>query len=93
MASWTLGVNCNTCTSLNKGSIVRQQSRCPATLSCSCSAAGVVLVEVQELVLGLVKPHIDGFSPWRQPVQVPAQSCPSVELINTPNQLGVTKIP
>ncbi|KAK4832969.1 hypothetical protein QYF61_026795 [Mycteria americana] len=50
---------------------------------------GVVVTQVQDLALGLVKPHTTGPSPSIQPVQVPLQSLPSLQQINTPAQLGV----
>ncbi|KAK4810577.1 hypothetical protein QYF61_007314 [Mycteria americana] len=50
---------------------------------------GVVVVQVQDLALGLVEPHTIGPSPSIQPVQVPLQSLPPLQQINTPTQLGV----
>ncbi|KAK4815348.1 hypothetical protein QYF61_000180 [Mycteria americana] len=50
---------------------------------------GVVVTQVQDLALGLVKPHTIGPSPSIQPVQVPLQSLPPLKQINTPAQLGV----
>ncbi|KAK4806181.1 hypothetical protein QYF61_001104 [Mycteria americana] len=50
---------------------------------------GVAVAQVQDLVLGLVKPHTIGLSPSIQPVQVPLQSLPPLKQINTPAQLGV----
>ncbi|KAK4827050.1 hypothetical protein QYF61_013234 [Mycteria americana] len=50
---------------------------------------GVAVAQVQDLALGLVKPHTIGLSPWIQPVQVPLQSLPTLKQINTPTQLGV----
>ncbi|KAK4823194.1 hypothetical protein QYF61_027203 [Mycteria americana] len=50
---------------------------------------GVVVAQVQDLALGLVKPHTIDLSPWIQPVQVPLQSLPTLKQINTPAQLGV----
>ncbi|KAK4831320.1 hypothetical protein QYF61_016809 [Mycteria americana] len=50
---------------------------------------GVVVAQVQDLALGLVEPHTIGTSPWIQPVQVPLQSLPTLQQINTPAQLGV----
>ncbi|KAK4824481.1 hypothetical protein QYF61_015879 [Mycteria americana] len=50
---------------------------------------GVTVAQVQDLALGLVKPHTIGPSPSIQPVQVPLQSFPTLKQINTPAQLGV----
>ncbi|KAK4816629.1 hypothetical protein QYF61_019328 [Mycteria americana] len=50
---------------------------------------GVVVTQVQDLALGLVKPHTIDLSPSIQPVQVPLQSLPTLKQINTPAQLGV----
>ncbi|KAK4832478.1 hypothetical protein QYF61_023525 [Mycteria americana] len=50
---------------------------------------GVVVAQVQDLALGLVKPHTIDPSPSIQPVQVPLQSLPTLQQINTPAQLGV----
>ncbi|KAK4820374.1 hypothetical protein QYF61_025450 [Mycteria americana] len=50
---------------------------------------GVAVAQVQDLALGLVKPHTIGPSPSIQPVQVPLQSLPPLKQINTPAQLGV----
>ncbi|KAK4822050.1 hypothetical protein QYF61_008859 [Mycteria americana] len=50
---------------------------------------GVAVAQVQDLALGLVKPHTIGPSPSIQPVQVPLQSLPTLQQINTPTQLGV----
>ncbi|KAK4829526.1 hypothetical protein QYF61_005165 [Mycteria americana] len=50
---------------------------------------GVVVDQVQDLALGLVKPHTIHPSPSIQPVQVPLQSLPTLQQINTPTQLGV----
>ncbi|KAK4806883.1 hypothetical protein QYF61_012604, partial [Mycteria americana] len=50
---------------------------------------GVVVAQVQDLALGLVEPHAIGPSPSIQPVQVPLQSLPTLQQINTPAQLGV----
>ncbi|KAK4811485.1 hypothetical protein QYF61_010384 [Mycteria americana] len=49
----------------------------------------VAVTQVQDLALGLVKPHTIGPSPWIQPVRVPLQSLPPLKQINTPAQLGV----
>ncbi|KAK4829505.1 hypothetical protein QYF61_005144 [Mycteria americana] len=50
---------------------------------------GVAVAQVQDLALGLVKPHTIDLSPSIQPVQVPLQSLPCLKQINTPTQLGV----
>ncbi|KAK4819006.1 hypothetical protein QYF61_022837 [Mycteria americana] len=50
---------------------------------------GVAVAQVQDLALGLVKPHTIDLGPWIQPVQVPLQSLPTLKQINTPAQLGV----
>ncbi|KAK4818808.1 hypothetical protein QYF61_019737 [Mycteria americana] len=50
---------------------------------------GVAVAQVQDLALGLVKPHTIDLSPSIQPVQVPLQSLPTLQKINTPTQLGV----
>ncbi|KAJ7409670.1 hypothetical protein BTVI_55946 [Pitangus sulphuratus] len=48
---------------------------------------GVVVAKVQDPALGLVEPF--GISPTLQSVQVPLQSPPAFQLIDTPLQLGV----
>ncbi|KAK4824396.1 hypothetical protein QYF61_014056 [Mycteria americana] len=45
---------------------------------------GVAVAQVQDLALGLVKPHTIHPSPSIQPVQVPLQSLPTLQQINTP---------
>ncbi|KAK4829997.1 hypothetical protein QYF61_008167 [Mycteria americana] len=50
---------------------------------------GVVVAQVQDLALSLVKPHTVDLGPSIQPVQVPLQSLPTLKQINTPAQLGV----
>ncbi|KAK4810059.1 hypothetical protein QYF61_007223 [Mycteria americana] len=50
---------------------------------------GVVVTQVQDPTLGLVEPHTIDLSPSIQPVQVPLQSLPTLQQINTPTQLGV----
>ncbi|KAK4817223.1 LOW QUALITY PROTEIN: hypothetical protein QYF61_004134 [Mycteria americana] len=50
---------------------------------------GVAVAQVQDLALGLVEPHTIDLGPWIQPVQVPLQSLPPLQQINTPAQLGV----
>ncbi|KAK4821762.1 hypothetical protein QYF61_000823 [Mycteria americana] len=49
---------------------------------------GVVVTQVQDLALGLVKPHAIDFGPSMQAVQIPLQSFPTLKQINTPAQLG-----
>ncbi|KAK4820565.1 hypothetical protein QYF61_001628 [Mycteria americana] len=49
----------------------------------------VAVAQVQDLALGLVKPHTIDLGPSIQPVQVPLQSLPPLKQINTPTQLGV----
>ncbi|KAK4810322.1 hypothetical protein QYF61_018264 [Mycteria americana] len=50
---------------------------------------GVAVTQVQDLALGLVEPYTIGLGPSIQPVQVPLQSLPTLQQINTPTQLGV----
>ncbi|KAK4832234.1 hypothetical protein QYF61_021148 [Mycteria americana] len=50
---------------------------------------GVVVTQVQDPALGLVKPHTIGLGPSIQPVQIPLQSLPTLKQINTPAQFGV----
>ncbi|KAK4826382.1 hypothetical protein QYF61_008053 [Mycteria americana] len=50
---------------------------------------GVAVPQVQDLALGLVEPHTIGPRPSTQPVQIPLQSLPTLQQINTPTQLGV----
>ncbi|KAK4806839.1 hypothetical protein QYF61_005635 [Mycteria americana] len=50
---------------------------------------GVIVTQVQNLTLGLVKPHTIDLGPPIQPVQVPLQSLPPLKQINTLTQLGV----
>ncbi|KAK4825281.1 hypothetical protein QYF61_026082, partial [Mycteria americana] len=50
---------------------------------------GVAVAQVQDLAVGLVKPHTIDLGPSIQPVQVPLQSLPTLKQINTPAQLGV----
>ncbi|KAJ7423037.1 hypothetical protein WISP_35360 [Willisornis vidua] len=49
----------------------------------------VVVAKVQDPALGLVKPHPTGFRPSIQPVQIPLQSSPTLQQIDSPSQLGV----
>ncbi|KAK4814538.1 hypothetical protein QYF61_022257 [Mycteria americana] len=50
---------------------------------------GVVVTRVQDLALGLVEPHMIDLGPSIQPVQIPLQSLPTLEQIDTPTQFGV----
>ncbi|KAK4815221.1 hypothetical protein QYF61_022868 [Mycteria americana] len=50
---------------------------------------GVAVTQVQDLALGLVGSHTIDLGPSIQPVQVPLQSLPTLQQINTPAQLGV----
>ncbi|KAK4826384.1 hypothetical protein QYF61_008055 [Mycteria americana] len=50
---------------------------------------GVVVTQGQDPALGLVEPHTTGLSPSTQPVQIPLQSLPTLNQINSPAQLGV----
>ncbi|KAK4810503.1 hypothetical protein QYF61_004283 [Mycteria americana] len=50
---------------------------------------GIAVAQVQDLALGLVKPHTIGLGPSIQPVQIPLWSLPPLKQINTPTQLGV----
>ncbi|KAK4827238.1 hypothetical protein QYF61_015685 [Mycteria americana] len=50
---------------------------------------GAVVAQVQDLTLSL-KPHTIDLSPLIQPVQIPLQSLPTLEQINTPTQLRVS---
>ncbi|KAK4821776.1 hypothetical protein QYF61_000837 [Mycteria americana] len=50
---------------------------------------GVVVTQVQDPALGLVKPHTIDLGPSIQPVQIPLQSLPTLEHIDTPTQFGV----
>ncbi|KAK4827151.1 hypothetical protein QYF61_015105 [Mycteria americana] len=50
---------------------------------------GVVVTQVQDLALGLVKPHTIDLGPSIQPVQLPLQSLPPLKQINAPAQLVV----
>ncbi|KAK4825953.1 LOW QUALITY PROTEIN: hypothetical protein QYF61_003471 [Mycteria americana] len=60
---------------------------------------GLVVVQVQDLALGLVEPHTIGLGPWIQPVQVPLQSLPALKstlppnLVSSANLLRVHSIP
>jgi len=51
---------------------------------------GVVVTEAQDPAFGLAEPHTVGLSPSIQPVQIPLQSLPALQQIDTPTQLGVT---
>ncbi|KAK4814202.1 hypothetical protein QYF61_012439 [Mycteria americana] len=50
---------------------------------------GVAVAQVQDPALILVEPHTIDLGPSIQPVQVPLQSLPTLQQINTPAQLGV----
>ncbi|KAK4832371.1 hypothetical protein QYF61_022226 [Mycteria americana] len=50
---------------------------------------GLAVTQVQDLALGLVEPHTIGLGPLIQPVQIPLQSLPTLQQINTPAQFGV----
>ncbi|RMC08459.1 hypothetical protein DUI87_14703 [Hirundo rustica rustica] len=52
------------------------------------SAAGVVVSQVQDPALHHIKPYTIGLSPSIQPGQIPLQSLPVLQQINTPIQLG-----
>ncbi|KAJ7405902.1 hypothetical protein WISP_136832 [Willisornis vidua] len=58
--------------------------RFPATLPQTVVLYGIVVAAVQDLVLGLVEPHTNGFGPSVQPVQVPLQSPPTLWQIDAP---------
>lgn len=60
----------------------------PASLP-SLELQGVVVTQGQDLAFGLVVPHTLGLGPWLQPVQIPLQSLPDLQKINSPTQLGV----
>ncbi|KAJ7403659.1 hypothetical protein WISP_149712 [Willisornis vidua] len=45
--------------------------------------------KVQDLALGRVKLHPIGISPCLQPIQVPLQSSPAFQQVDTPSQFGV----
>jgi len=47
------------------------------------------VTQVQDSAFGLVKPHTAGLNSSIQPVQIPLQSLPTLQQINTPAQLGV----
>ena len=49
----------------------------------------VVVTQVQDPALGLVKPYTAGLGPSIQPLQVPLQSLSILKQINTPAQFGV----
>ncbi|GAB0205786.1 hypothetical protein GRJ2_003044200 [Grus japonensis] len=50
---------------------------------------GVVVTQVQDLALSLVKPHTAGLSSSIQPVQIPLQTLPTLKQIDTPTQFCV----
>jgi len=47
------------------------------------------VTEVQDLAFGLLEPYTVALGPSIQPVQIPLQSLPTLEQIDTPAQLGV----
>ncbi|KAK4808474.1 hypothetical protein QYF61_005791 [Mycteria americana] len=50
---------------------------------------GVVVTQVQDPTLDLVKPHTIDLGPLIQPIQIPLQSLPTLKQIDTPAQFGV----
>ncbi|TRZ24745.1 hypothetical protein HGM15179_002447 [Zosterops borbonicus] len=50
---------------------------------------GIVVANVQDPGIVFIKPRIPGLGPSTQPVQVPLQSPPTPQQINTPLQLSV----
>ena len=50
---------------------------------------GVVVAEVQDPAFGFVEPHLIGFSPAIQPVQIPLQGLATPRQIDISSQLGV----
>ncbi|KAK4822811.1 hypothetical protein QYF61_020094 [Mycteria americana] len=65
------------------------QAACQPLFPKPVALHGVVVAQVQDLALGLVKPYTIDLGPSIQPVQVPLQSLPTLQQINTPTQLGV----
>ncbi|KAJ7412692.1 integral membrane protein dgcr2 idd [Pitangus sulphuratus] len=61
------------------------QTLCPQPVALQ----GVVVTQVQDLAFCLIEPYVISFSTSIQPVQIPLQSLPRVQQINTPTQLGV----
>ncbi|KAK4815185.1 LOW QUALITY PROTEIN: hypothetical protein QYF61_021045 [Mycteria americana] len=57
-----------------------------------CQAAFQALFPKPRCMGLLVKPHTIDLGPWIQPVQVPLQSLPTLQQINTLTQLGVCKL-
>ncbi|GAB0179134.1 hypothetical protein GRJ2_000378700 [Grus japonensis] len=53
----------------------------------SVALSGVVVTQVQDPVLSLVKPH--KIDPSIQPIQIPLQSLPTLKQIDSPAQFGV----
>ena len=49
---------------------------------------GVVVTKVQDPAFGLVEPHTVGLGPSIQSVQIPLQSFPALEQIDTPTQIS-----
>ncbi|KAJ7413846.1 hypothetical protein WISP_88023 [Willisornis vidua] len=52
---------------------------------------GVVVAKVQDLALDLVEPHVTGFSPSLQAIQVSLENPLAFQQINTPPQLSVIR--
>jgi len=50
---------------------------------------GIVVTQVQDLAFGLVETHTVGLGSSVQPDQIPLQSLPSLEKVDSPPQLGV----
>ncbi|KAJ7410925.1 integral membrane protein dgcr2 idd [Pitangus sulphuratus] len=50
---------------------------------------GIFVTRGQDLSLCLIEPHPSGLYPWIQPVQIPLQSLPALQQINSPIQLGI----
>ncbi|PKU40383.1 hypothetical protein llap_9314 [Limosa lapponica baueri] len=48
---------------------------------------GVVLTQVQDPAIGLIESHTIGLSPLIQPVQIPLQSHPTLDQVDTPTNL------
>ena len=64
-------------------------ARQPSSHSSTCLLHAVVVMELWDPALGLVAPHKTGLGPSIQPVQIPLQSLPILEQIDTPAQFGV----
>ena len=64
----------------------------PLTFGCwelDVKLHGVVVTKVQDPALGLVEPHTVGLGPSICSVQIPLQTLPTLEHMDTPTQLGV----